>query len=409
MPFQATKKPEMSQFLGVILRRFATTMVHNTAFQTRSRKTAVETAIMSRKKKRFPNPNWSPAGTVSIDPDAPVPVVDAIAYGPGELEEKLQLKDLGWVEANKGKQPVLWVNVDGLGDAHTVTELGRIFDLHNLALEDVVGGHQRPKVEFYDSHLFISLRMLYHHDNRVETEQLSLFLGSDFLISFQEGVPGDCFAPVRERLRKQASKLRAGGADFLAYTLIDAVVDAYFPYLERLGEQLEDFEDRILARPDRELIQQVHLVKRDLLNVRRAVWPLREAINPLIREETPLIRRETRIFLRDCFDQSIQVLDLLETYRELSSSLMDIYLSSLSNRMNEVMKVLTIITTIFVPLTFVAGVYGMNFSTEKSPWNMPELNWFFGYPLCLLLMATMAGGELYYFWRKGWIGSRQES
>ena len=361
---------------------------------------------MSRIKKRRRNPHWSPAGTIAIDPNAPIPVVDAIAYGPGKLEEQ-QLKDLHWVEAKKGKVPVLWVNVDGLGDAHVLHELGRIFDLHSLALEDVVGGHQRPKVEIYDNHLFVSLRMLYRHADRVETEQLSLFVGSDFLISFQEGVPGDCFAPVRERLRKEASKLRAGGPDFLAYTLIDAVVDAYFPYLEQLGEQLETYEDQIMAQPDRELIQKIHLVKRDLLNVRRAVWPLREAINPLLREDTPLISKETRIFLRDCYDHSIQVVDLLETYRELSSSLMDIYLSSISNRMNEVMKILTIITTIFVPLTFVAGVYGMNFNTERSPWNMPELNWFYGYPLCLVVMAVMAGGELYYFWRKGWIGRRQ--
>ncbi|MFN8612871.1 MAG: magnesium/cobalt transporter CorA [Vulcanimicrobiota bacterium] len=238
----------------------------------------------------------------------------------------------------------------------------------------------------------------------METEQLSLFVGKNFLISFQEGIPGDCFGPLRDRLRKEASKLRSHGPDFLAYSLMDTVVDAYFPYLEDLGEVLEDYENQLLEAPTRDLIQKIHLIKRDLLNVRRAVWPLREAINPLLREQTPYVSKETQLFLRDCYVHCIQVVDLLETYRELSSSMLEIYLSSVSNRMNEVMKVLTIITTIFVPLTFVAGVYGMNFNTEKSPWNMPELNAYYGYPLCLVAMALMAGLELFYFWKRGWIG-----
>jgi magnesium transporter len=359
---------------------------------------------MSRRKRR--NPHWTPAGTLCIDPNAPKPEVDVIAYGDESFEEE-HLEDLKWVEKHKGKHQVLWINVDGLGDSFVVTELGRIFNLHKLALEDVVNGNQRPKVDVYEGHLFVSLRMLYRHEGRVETEQLSMFIGKDFLISFQEGIPGDCFDPVRERLRKEASKLRCGRTDFLAYNLIDAVVDAYFPYLEDLGEQLEALEDRLMSDPSREIIQEIHTIKRDLLIVRRAVWPLREMINPLMREETPLISHDTRIFLRDCYDHCIQVVDLLETYREVASSLMDIYLSSISNKMNEVMKVLTIITTIFVPLTFVAGVYGMNFNTEKSPWNMPELNAYYGYPLCWLVMFLIAGAEIFYFWRRGWIWERK--
>ncbi len=326
-----------------------------------------------------------------------------MSYGLAKLEET-KLKDFRWMEDRKGKLPVLWINVDGLGDSHVVSELGRIFGLHKLALEDVVSSHQRPKVDIYDEHLFISLQMLYRHEGRVETEQLSLFVGHDFLISFQEKISGDCFEPVRDRLRKAASKLRSGGPDFLAYTLIAAVIEAYFPILEDLGEQLEAYEDSLMSEPNRQVVQEIHLLKRDLLAVRRAVWPLRETINPLLREETPLISRDTRLFLRDCYDHSIQVVEVLESYRELASSMMDIYLSSLSNRMNEVMKVLTIITTIFVPLTFVAGVYGMNFNTEKSPYSMPELNARYGYPWCLMVMLLIASGELYYFWRKGWIG-----
>lgn len=359
---------------------------------------------MSRRKRR--NPHWTPAGTLCIDPNAPKPEVDVIAYGDESFAEE-HLDDLQWIEKHKGKHQVLWINVDGLGDSFVVSELGRIFNLHKLALEDVVNGNQRPKVDIYDGHLFVSLRMLYRLQGRVETEQLSMFIGKDFLISFQEGIPGDCFDPVRDRLRKEASKLRCGRSDFLAYNLIDAVVDAYFPYLEDLGEQLETLEDRLMSDPSREIIQEIHSIKRDLLIVRRAVWPLREMINPLMREETPLISHDTRIFLRDCYDHCIQVVDLLETYREVASSLMDIYLSSISNKMNEVMKVLTIITTIFVPLTFVAGVYGMNFNTEKSPWNMPELNTYYGYPLCWLVMFLIAGAEIFYFWRRGWIWERK--
>lgn len=362
---------------------------------------------MPRSRKRSHHHHtWTPAGTLCVDPNAPKPEVDVMAYGPDELFEA-KLDDLRWVEDHKDKYPVLWINVDGLGDSFVVGELGRIFNLHKLALEDVVHGNQRPKVDIYEGHLFISLRMLYRNEGRVETEQLSIFLGKGFIISFQEGIPGDCFNPVRERLRKEGTRLRAAHPDFLAYSLLDSVIDAYFPYLEDLGEQLEHLEDKVMTEPSREVIQEIHMVKRDLLVVRRAVWPLREAINPLLREDTPLVAHETRVFLRDAYDHCIQVVDLIETYRDLGSSLMDIYLSSISNKMNEVMKVLTIITTIFVPLTFVAGVYGMNFNTEKSPLNMPELNSYYGYPMCWAVMLAIAGVEIYYFWRKGWIWEKK--
>lgn len=365
---------------------------------------------MSRHKKRRKPPaqSWTPAGTLLIDPNAPAPVLDLFAFGRDELVER-RLETVQWIEEHRSKYHVIWINVDGLGDAHVVTELGRIFDLHKLALEDVVHATQRPKVDVYDGYLFITLRMLYEHEGRVETEQLSLFVGKDFVISFQEGIPGDCLEPVRERLRKESTRLRAGTADFLAYNLIDAVVDGYFPFLELLGERLEALENEVLIKPSRQVVREIHDIKRDLLVIRRAVWPLREAINPLLREETPIITHETRVFLRDCYDHCIQVVDLVETYRELGSSLMDIYLSSLSNRMNEVMKVLTMITTIFVPLTFIAGIYGMNFNPDRSPYNMPELNARYGYVGCLLFMAVIAGLELFYFYTRGWLFERAET
>lgn len=366
--------------------------------------------LMSRHKKRRKPPaqTWTPAGTLLIDPNAAPSVLDVFAFGCDELVEK-RLENAGWIEENRSKYHVLWINVDGLGDHHVVTELGRIFDLHKLALEDVLHVTQRPKVDVYEGYLFITLRMLYEHESRVETEQLSLFVGKDFVISFQEGIPGDCLEPVRERLRKDSTRLRAGAADFLAYNLIDAVVDGYFPFLELLGERLETLENEVLIKPSRQVVREIHDIKRDLLIIRRAVWPLREAINPLLREETPIITHETRVFLRDCYDHCIQVVDLVETYRELGSSLMDIYLSSLSNRMNEVMKVLTMITTIFVPLTFIAGIYGMNFNTEKSPYNMPELNARYGYVACILVMAVIAMLQLWFFYSNGWLFDRPDS
>jgi magnesium transporter len=364
---------------------------------------------MSRTKKhhRHNAHVWTDAGTVTVDPNAPRPVLDVFAFD-GETMVEKRLDSAQWVQQNKEKYRVLWVNVDGLGDAQLIGEIGRMFNLHKLALEDVVQVNQRPKVDIYDGYLFITLRMLFDHEGRVETEQLSLFVGKSFLITFQEGIPGDCLESVRERLRKGNARLRAGSADFLAYSVIDAVVDGYFPFLERLGEHLETLENEVLLQPNKEVVRGIHDIKRDLLLIRRAVWPLREAINPLLREETPIITTETRVFLRDCYDHCIQVVDLVETYRELGSSLMDIYLSSLSNKMNEVMKVLTMITTIFVPLTFIAGLYGMNFNTEK-PLNMPELNAPYGYLICLAVMAIIALAELWFFYTRGWIIERRSS
>jgi magnesium transporter len=347
---------------------------------------------------------WVPPGTLVINPNSPKPVLEMIAFGPHDFIEQ-KLDSVQWVIDNRDRYKVIWLNVDGLGDINVLQQLGDLFNLHRLALEDVVNVHQRAKVDIYDDCYFIVMRMLQRHteDHEIETEQLSMFLGQGFVLTFQEGIPGDCLDSVRERLRKESARIREHASDFLAYSIIDAVVDGYFPILEDLGERLEELENDILMHPSRELVRRIHDAKRDLLTIRRVVWPLREAIGPLSRDESGLVSNETKVFLRDCHDHCIQVVDLVETYRELGSSLMDVYLSSLSNKMNEVMKVLTIITTIFVPLTFVAGIYGMNFNTEKSPLNMPELDWYWGYPACLLLMLTIAFVELWFFWKRGWI------
>ena len=363
---------------------------------------------MTRKEKRSQwkgrmrrrtQPGAAP-GTVTVDPEAPHSVVRVIAYGPESLFENA-VEDLHCIPGLLEKCPVTWVNVDGLGDAATIEKIGRIFCLHRLSLEDVVNVHQRAKGEQYPSYYFIVVRMA-HAGERLETEQLSLFLGRNFVLTFQER-DGDCFHPVRQRIRKGGNKLRNSGPDYLAYAVLDAFIDNYFPLLEQLGERLEALEDEVISRADRQTIAEVHKTKRDLLTLRRALWPLREAISALLRERTALIADETRIYLRDCYDHTIQLIDLLETYRELASGLTDIYLSSLSNRLNEIMKVLTIFSAIFIPLTFIAGIYGMNFNPERSPWNMPELNWKWGYPFSLGLMAAVTIGMLIYFRKKGWL------
>ncbi len=351
------------------------------------------------RRRRAP-PGAAP-GTLMRDPAAAAPVVRAILYGPDQIEE-LAVTEVEALRPLIGRRPVMWVNVDGLGDVELIRRLGDLFGLHRLALEDVVNTHQRPKVEEYADHIFIVTKIV-HEEPALATEQVAMFLGRDFLLTFQER-DGDCFDPVRERLRNDRGRIRGSQADYLAYALLDAAIDEYFPVLERYGELVEGLEDAVMAAPTARVVSRIHLAKRDLLTLRRAIWPQREAINALVRDVSPLIAEPTRIHLRDCYDHCVQLMDMVETYREIASGLVDIHLSSVSAHMNEIMKVLTIIATIFMPLGFIAGVYGMNFNAEVSPWNMPELRWYWGYPFVLGLMAVVAAGLLVYFRRKGWIG-----
>jgi len=363
---------------------------------------------MSRRKPRSrrktsvrARPGTAP-GTLVVDPQSAPSQVHVLAYGRDEVVEH-DLPELNQLPALLAKYPVVWVNVDGLGNLAVLQELARVFALHPLAMEDVVNLHQRAKVETFHNHVFLVTHMAQLADT-LEMEQISLFVGSNFVISFQERPGWDCLESVRERIRKSVTRIREAGPGYLAYALIDAVVDHYFPVLEQYGERLELLEDSILLHPERQTIAQVHAVKRELLHLRRAIWPQREALNILVRDEIPPFDGETRIYLRDVYDHAVRIIDLTETYREICSDLMDLYLSSVSNRMNEVMKVLTVISTLFIPLTFIAGLYGMNFQTEASPWNMPELTWYLGYPLCLLAMLVISALQLWFFYRRGWIG-----
>ncbi|MBL9093544.1 MAG: magnesium/cobalt transporter CorA [Planctomycetaceae bacterium] len=357
-----------------------------------------------RRKKvltaRRPETLGAAPGSVIIDPQAPPTSVYLTKFDEQAVQER-ELFDLSSLKSEREQPGVLWLNVVGLGSAAIIKQLGELFHLHPLAMEDVVNVHQRPKVDRYGEHLFIVLRM----DARCEkqrTEQVSMFLGRGYVITFLED-PGDCFDPVRKRLRATDGVIRRRGADYLTYALLDAAVDAYFPMLEDFGEKLEELEDEVLLKPSPAVVTRIHDAKHTLRTLRRVIWPLRDAMNELARDPSPLIADDTRVYFRDLYDHTVQIIDIVETYREIGSDLVDLYLSSLSNRMNEIMRVLTVISTIFMPLSFIVGLYGMNFNTT-SPWNMPELNWRYGYPLVLATLVVVTLGLLYFFHRRGWLG-----
>jgi magnesium transporter len=344
-------------------------------------------------------PAGTAPGTLISHPDAGPPAIRVTGYGPDTFDE-LEVVAPAELEALRGRWPVLWVDVEGVGDADSVAAIGEVFGLHRLALEDVMNVHQRPKVEEYADYLFGVTRMA-SLGERVDTEQVSLFMGEGWVLTFQER-PGDCWDLVRERLRLGRGRMRSQGPDFLFYALFDAVVDHFYPILEEFGVRMEVLEEEVIESPRKELVGVIHAARRDLIALRHMMWPMRDAVGQLYRDPSHLVTEDTRLYLRDSYDHTIQVIDLLENYREMASALMEVYLSSVNQRMNEVMKVLTIIATIFIPLTFIAGVYGMNFDPEASPWNMPELNWYWGYPAVMLFMLGIALGLLGFFKRKGW-------
>jgi len=303
---------------------------------------------------------------------------------------------------------VSWVDVGGLGDRTTLEKLAQIFKLHPLLLESVVNVPQRPKLEDYQDQLVIITQMVNFDPKTQEVwlEQVSFILGKSYLLTVQEEPQQDCFNPVRDRLSKNKGIIRQQKADYLTYALWDTIIDGYFPVLEVYGEKIEELEELVLKQPSESTLGKIHQIKRELLVLRRVIWPQRDVLNILIRDGHPLINDRVLRYLKDCYDHTVQIIDTIEIYRELASGLMDVYLSAVSNKMNEVMKLLAVISTVFIPLTFVAGIYGMNFNTDASPWNMPELDWYWGYPLCLAIMIAIASGLIAYFWRLGWLGNK---
>lgn len=343
-------------------------------------------------------------GTIFIDADAPPPIIFLIDYNETNfIREQIATPEecIPYLDS----ESISWVDVQGLGSQDILQRLGNVFELHPLVLEDVVNVPERPKTEDYEDQLLFIARMVVPQERicGFHSEQVSLILGKNYLLTVQEEPEHDCLEAVRSRIEKNKGIIRKQGADYLAYAVLDAIIDGFFPVLELYGERIEELEEEVIIKPTPQTLQNIYQIRRELLQLRRAIWPQRDAINSLIRDGSELIGEEVRIYLRDCYDHTVQVMDMVETYRELASGLMDVYLSAVSNKMNEIMKVLTIVSTIFIPLTFVAGIYGMNFNTEKSPYNMPELNLYWGYPICLAVMAAIALGLLLFFWRRGWL------
>ena len=346
----------------------------------------------------------APPGTLSPPPDAHHPRLQVIAYDATCVLERDLDAVAALQELRTGSQ-LLWVNIEGVGDAATFKALGDLFGLHSLALEDVVSLRQRPKAEDYGAYAYVVLQMPTEEDS-LSLEQLSLFFGKDFVITIQEGRPGDCLEPVRHRIRNAPTggRLRTSGADYLAYAVMDVLIDSYFPVVEKLDARLEQLEEQVIDPAAEGAVAELHTVRHDLQMLRRILAASREAISKLERGETGPVNEATLPFFRDCHDHTAQLLDAVETMRELSAGLLDLHLAGVSNRMNEAMKMLTLIATIFIPLSFIAGLFGMNFDRSTSPWNMPELGWYLGYPFALALMLLTALGFLWYFRHRGWLG-----
>jgi len=362
-------------------------------------------ALKSRRHGfRRRTPPGTPPGTLVSVPSAPPPAVTWTVFDAESCSERRvsRLEDLPPISEPTG---TTWIDVDGTGDAAWLEQIGRTLGLHPLALEDVVHSHQRAKVEEYGDWLFIVAR-LPHLNDELETEQISMFLRKGLLVTFQPR-PGDAFAPVRKRLRDPASPLRSAGADYLAYSLLDLTVDAFYPVLENFGDRIDAIDEQAATSDPRSVLHAIHGLRRELLFLRRAVWPHRDALQTLARQDR-FLGPDTRIHLRDCIDHITAIMELTETYREMCADLRDYCMSLIGNRMNEVMKWLTLTATLFIPLSFIAGVYGMNFDPDASPWNMPELRWTFGYPFALSLMLLVASGMMYTFYRRGWIGRGEE-
>lgn len=344
----------------------------------------------------------APPGLVLPEAGAPEPRFRVMSYGPDSFSE-LGIDSPSAIAGLRRQAPVCWIDIDGVGDAVKIEELARMFAWHELVLEDVVSHHQRPKVEDYDEYAYVVVHMPSGPDG-LPLEQLSILFGRDYVVTVQGGIPGDCLEPVRERIRNARGRIRHEGSDYLAYALIDAVVDHYFPVVEKQNDQLERLEEQLVSEKDEVTLGEMHAVRNDLHTLWRALAATRESIGLLARGETGPVSDGTRPYLQDCQDHCAQLLDAVSACRELSLSLMELHHAAMNNRMSEGMRILTLIATIFMPMSFIAGLYGMNFDRSASPLNMPELGWPMGYPFALSLMLLTGLGFLLLFRRRGWIG-----
>ncbi|MDJ0901501.1 MAG: magnesium/cobalt transporter CorA [Xenococcus sp. MO_188.B8] len=376
------------------------------------KKTKLASSKILRKIKRrklfdysYETPGSVP-GTLNISQDAIFPPIDLIDYDSEQAKLIPNLEPEACGEYFH-TDSVSWFDIGGLGNEDFWQRIATVFVLHPLVLEDIVNVPQQPKIEDYHNQLVIITKMVLPNPEveGLRIEQVSFVLGQHYLLTVQEEPKQDCLEPIRQRIKFQKGNIRSKGTDYLAYALWDAIVDGFFPVLEIFSQKIEALEDEVIFNPNNGTLAKIYQAKRELLALRRAIWSQRNALNILIRDKSPLISDETIIYLRDCYDHAVQIIDIIETYRELTSGLTDIYLSAVGNKMNEVMKLLTVISSIFIPLTFVAGIYGMNFNPEASPWNMPELNWYWGYIFFWIVMIVIATAMIYFFWRKGWFSN----
>ena len=341
-------------------------------------------------------------GTLVIPDDAPPPKITSTHYSANE-HRTTSVDSVDELTEAFNENEVTWIDIQGFGDRSIMRKLGTMFNLHPLLLEDVVNVPQRPKSEPYDDQLLVIVRMVRLEsdqesgDPKVDMEQVSMVIANDYLITFQEK-HGDILDPVRKRLLANKGIIRKRGPDYLAYVIADTIIDGYYPILEVVGDHLESLESAVIDDPSPAVLGELNRLKNQLINLRRAIWPQREAINELVRGDHSMISDEVGVYLRDTYDHCIQTSEVSEMYREMVTGLMNTYLSSVANRTNDVMKVLTIMASIFIPLTFMAGIYGMNFE------HMPELKYEYSYALLWAAMITVAVGMVAYFWRKGWIG-----
>lgn len=339
----------------------------------------------------------SEPGTLIIEPDAKPSRIILIDYDEDNAIRKVDITPNACAPYI-GTNTVSWMDIQGLGSETVLKQVGEIFNLHPLLLEDVVNVPQRPKLEDYNNQLLVISQMvrLKEDESGFDTEQVSFVLGKRYLLSFQEEELQDCFEIVRDRIRTSQGRVRKSGADYLTYLLLDTIIDGYFPVVEHYEDRIEALEDVIISNPDRDTMQEIYDVRRELLALRRLIWPMRNVLHLLMRDHHGIVSDEVQIYFRDSYDHVIQILEIIEAYRELAASLMDVYMSTMGNKLNEIMKFLTVISTIFIPLTFIVGVYGMNFE------NMPELKGEWSYFMVWLVMLAVAGGLIFYFWRKGW-------
>jgi magnesium transporter len=361
--------------------------------------------------RRYP-PVGSRPGEFSLEPGCVESQITLISYSHNSFEEVTFSGDdllddthgfVGLIKKHITSTSVIWLDISGIGKPEVLHTIAELFNLHELTIGDLGNVPQRPKIEEQEEYLLIISTMLYlMEEYALEREQLSIVLGKKFVLTFQER-PGDVLEPVRKRIRSAQNMMRKVGSDYLAYAILDTVIDSYFPIVERVGESLEDIENQIISNSDTNVLPQIYSMKRQLLTIRRTIWPHREIFNSILRSDMPLIKKTTKTYFRDSYDHTIELMDVVEMGREMAGSFTDIYLSTVSNRLNDVMKVLTIISTVFIPLSFVASVYGMNFE------HMPELHHPWAYPAVLSFMFLAASGMLFLFWRKGWLGRRPKN